>query len=225
MKQKKWLSILLALCMALSLLPVTAMADTGPVNYVKRAWDSVNKQVVETTETCYSYELLHSSNSSWYTVGQEKRTTWYVAQGNITMNGTTLTVRGNVNIILCNGANVQIKDGIEVKTGYSLTIYGQSGDTGKLDARNNDGDAGIGCGPNSSVGDITIHGGEVEAYGGKYAAGIGSGDERQMGSHITIYDGDIKAYGGAYGAGIGSGDETTGDNGNIDIYGSTVYPC
>ena len=202
---------------------VTATAGTGPVNYVKRSWDSVNKQIVETMETCYSYELLHSSNSSWYTVGQENQTTWYVARGSITMNGTTLTVRGNVNIILCDGANVQIKDGIEVKTGYSLTIYGQSGDTGRLDARNNDGDAGIGCGPNSGVGDITFHGGTIEAHGGKYAAGIGSGDERQMGSHITIYGGDIKAYGGAYGAGIGSGDETGGTNGYIDIYGGTVY--
>ena len=222
---KKPLSLLLTIFILLGLTPVTARADvtSPPVEYIKRAWDSENKTVVATTETCYSYELLHSSNSSWYTVGKDGETTWYVAQGDITMNGTTLTVRGNVNIILCDDANVQIKDGIEVKTGYSLTIYGQSKDKGRLDSRNNDGDAGIGCGPNCGVGHITIHGGKIEAHGGKYAAGIGSGDERQMGSHITIYGGDIKAYGGDYGAGIGSGDETTGDNGYIDIYGGVVY--
>ena len=202
---------------------VTAPAGSDPVDYTKRSWDDVNKKVVSTREICVGYELLHSSNSSWYTVGQEGKTTWYVARGNITMNGTTLTVRGNVNIILCDGADVWIKDGVEVKTGYSLSIYGQYGSTGKLVAVNNEGDAGIGCGPNSGVGDITIHGGKIEADGGKYAAGIGSGEERQMGSHITIYGGDIKAFGGEYGAGIGSGDESGGDNGYIDIYGGTVY--
>ncbi|SDM08869.1 hypothetical protein SAMN04487833_1691, partial [Sarcina sp. DSM 11001] len=200
---------------------VAAVFTNDVVYYIERSWNGT--AVVETKKHCTDYELLHSSNSSWYTIGQEGKTTWYVAQGNITMNGTTLTVRGDVRIILCDDADVKIKDGIEVKTGYSLTIYGQAGDTGRLDSRNNDGDAGIGCGPNSGVGDITIHGGVIEAHGGKYAAGIGSGDERQMGSHITIYGGDIKAYGGAYGAGIGSGDETGGDNGYIDIYGGTIY--
>ena len=224
MKLKRILPLLLAVVMVIGLTPMTAMADSqDPVNYVVRSWDETQNKVVETTGTCTDYELLHSSNSSWYTIGKENETTWYVAQGNITMNGTTLTVRGNVNIILCDGADVKIKDGIEVKTGYSLTIYGQAGDSGKLYAVNNSGDAGIGCGPNSGVGHITIHGGIIEAHGGSYAAGIGSGDERQMGSHITIYGGDIKAYGGDYGAGIGSGDETTGDNGYIDIYGGKVY--
>ena len=149
------------------------------VYYIDRSWDGT--KIVETTKPCTDYELLHSSNSSWYTIGQSGQTTWYLAQGNITMNGTTLTVRGNVNIILCDGADVKIKDGIEVKTGYSLTIYSQSyGDNmGRLDARNNDGDAGIGCGPNSGVGNITIHGGFIEAHGGRHAAGIGSGEERE----------------------------------------------
>ncbi|SDM08999.1 hypothetical protein SAMN04487833_1701, partial [Sarcina sp. DSM 11001] len=200
---------------------VIAVFNANDVCYIERSWNG--KKVVETPKVCPVYELLHSFNSSWYTIGQEGKTTWYVAKGDITMNGTTLTVRGDVRIILCDGADVKIKDGIEVKTGYSLTIYGQAGDTGRIDSRNNDGDAGIGCGPNSGVGDITIHGGVIEAHGGKYAAGIGSGDERQMGSHITIYGGNIKAYGGTYGAGIGSGDETGGDNGYIDIYGGTVY--
>ena len=96
--------------MVFSLTPMTALADSQePVNYVERSWDGT--QVVETTRTCTDYELLHSTNSSWYTIGQEGQTTWYVASGNITMNGTTLTVRGNVNIILCDGANVKIKDG------------------------------------------------------------------------------------------------------------------
>ena len=222
MKKKKLLPFLLTLCMVFGLMPVTVLAESQEtVKYIERSWDG--SKVVETEKSCTDYELLHSTNSSWYTVGQEGRTTWYVAKGNITMNGTTLTVRGDVRIILCDGADVRIKDGIEVKTDYSLTIYGQAGDSGRLYAVNNSGDAGIGCGPNSGVGHITIHGGVIEAHGGKYAAGIGSGDERQMGSHITIFGGDIKAYGGDYGAGIGSGDETGGENGYIDIYGGKIY--
>ncbi|MBR3269173.1 MAG: hypothetical protein IKI58_10695 [Oscillospiraceae bacterium] len=214
-----------ATLMTASIPAAAASVNTNgtPIYYVQRSWDAANKKVVSETKPCTDYELLHSTSSSWYTIGQENETTWYVAKGNITMNGTTLTVRGNVNIILCNDANVKILDGIEVKTGYSLSIYGQEGDNGFLYAKNNDQDAGIGCGPNSGVGDITIHGGKVEAHGGKYAAGIGSGDERQMGSHITIYGGDIQAFGGKYGAGIGSGDETSGDNGYIDIYGGNVF--
>ena len=135
MKLRKILSLALAAVMALGLTPVTTHADTqdpadtkNPVNYIKRSWDGA--KIVETTETCYDYELLHSSNSSWYTIGRDKETTWYVAQGNITMNGTTLTVRGDVSIILCDGAELKVKDGVEVKTGYSLTIYAQSEGTG-----------------------------------------------------------------------------------------------
>ncbi|MBQ3859432.1 MAG: hypothetical protein II779_02820, partial [Clostridia bacterium] len=86
------------------------------MSYIERSWDG--EKVVETEKLCTDFELLHNSNSSWYTVGKDGETTWYVAQGDITMNGTTLTVRGNVNIILCDGAHVEIKDGIEVKTGY-----------------------------------------------------------------------------------------------------------
>ena len=222
MKLKKMLSLLLTLIMALNMLPITVLAEsTDSITYIKRSWNGT--KVVESEEPCTSYELLHNSNSSWYYIGQDGETTWYVAQGNITMNGTTLSVRGNVNIILCDDADVTIKDGIEVKNGNSLTIYGQKKGTGKLYAKNNDKDAGIGCGPNSGIGEITIHGGVIEAHGGKYGAGIGSGDGRQMNSRIIIYGGDIKAYGGAYGAGIGSGDETGGTDGDIVIYGGKVY--
>ena len=67
---------------------------------------------------------------------------------------------------------------------------------------------------------IDIFGGQVEAHGGIYGAGIGGGDQSN-GVILTIYDGDVKAYGGNDAAGIGGG--SNGEGGLTLIYGGTVY--
>lgn len=102
------------------------------------------------------------------------------------------------------------------------TIEAHGADTGEQ------GGAGIGSGYDGVVnGNITIKGGTIKAYGGGYAAGIGSGDAHLSGNGgdvdgtIAISGGNVTAVGGFRSAGIGSG--YGGDvSGSIVISGGTV---
>ncbi|MCD8049108.1 MAG: carbohydrate-binding domain-containing protein [Clostridia bacterium] len=62
--------------------------------------------------------------------------------------------------------------------------------------------------------------GSLDAAGGIYAAGIGSGDSSDMSGNITINGGTVSGS-STYGAGIGSGDSAN-MNGSITINGSTA---
>ena len=71
---------------------------------------------------------------------------------------------------------------------------------------------------------IKIDGGNITAYGGENAAGIGGGQKsawfRDASYTITIKGGTINAYGGNYGAGIGSG--YIGNGGKITIFDGEI---
>lgn len=81
---------------------------------------------------------------------------------------------------------------IEVPEGCTLTISGD----GSLKATGGEG-AGIGASSrrNGSLGTIVIDGGDIEAYGGVMAAGIGGSAEGYTGT-ITINGGTVYAQGG-----------------------------
>ena len=163
---------------------------------------------------------------------------WYVVAGNLNFGTGGITVNGNVNLVLANGASMTVvggpgKAGINVPYGSSLTIYGQSGGTGTLTASGNSGDGysagGAGIGGNNvddyngyqNCGTIVINGGTIVASGGNYvAAGIGGGNSGDGGT-ITINGGTVTANGGSwYGAGIGGG--SNGSSGTVTINGGTV---
>lgn len=107
----------------------------------------------------------------------------------------------------------------------TLVIYGGTV-TGGLHGKDdtNESVAGIGGGRNTSGGTVTIYGGKVRAYGGFYAAGIGSGGLGMGcsgdGGTLTVYGGDVEAHGGKYGAGIGGGQN--GSGATVNIYGGSV---
>ena len=157
---------------------------------------------------------------------------WYVVSGECTID--SVTVSGNVNLILEDGCKLTVNDGIRVEEGSSLTVYAQSTDSatmGKLYATSNtDFYAGIGSGPDKASGKITIYGGYVEARGGKQAAGIGGGYGRN--GSVTIYGGKVYGYGGdakdpktsetPYGGGAGIGGGYNGE-GTVTVYGGSVY--
>ena len=110
---------------------------------------------------------------------------------------------GDAVIILADGTTNDIMSGyhrpaIFVPTGKTVTIRG----TGSLIARGN-GAAGIGCGDNSSCGNIVIEGGNITAIatGG---AGIGGAYYGTCGN-ITITGGTVNATGSSRSAGIGCG--------------------
>ena len=144
--------------------------------------------------------------------------------------GTTTTIKGTGSIKVkvlwgcCPGiggdencGNIVIENGIIEAEGYWTHD----------DAGNNYGGPGIGASPNFSCGDITIKGGKITAYGGRYGAGIGKGSEvfreTKCGT-IKILGGEVNAFGGRCAAGIGGGLFTDGcvtliDGGVVYAYG------
>ena len=175
-----------------------------------------------TTATCTDAAEVTNADTAWGTSASD---TWYVVNGTMTIGSLSskirISVSGNVHLILTDGCSLTINGGIEVADGNSLTIYGQTGDTGSLLIQNVDNEkAGIGSARNTKCGSITINGGKVNvAKSGDNGAGIGSGCQGDSGT-ITINGGIVTATGNGYSAGIGGGGLRSG--GTITINGGTV---
>ena len=165
-------------------------------------------------------------------------TGWYVLKADAAIE-SRITVTGDVNIILCDGATLNATSGINVGENESLTIWAQSYDenvAGKLIATGNDiygnkvsGRAGIGGGSKETCGTVTINGGVITANGYSWAAGIGggggSGDSSTTsnggnGGTVTINEGTVFANGGHRAPGIGGANGSAG--GKVTITGGTV---
>lgn len=137
-------------------------------------------------------------------------------------SASAIKCNGDATIILY-GTNiakttVAKNSGIEAGSkGTTLTIDGN----GSIVATGASDGAGIGCGRESSCGNIIIKSGTVTATAGTYGAGIGSGYVSSSCGNITISGGTITATGGDGGAGIGSGCyKSTCDD--ITISGGTI---
>ena len=169
----------------------------------------------QTEQTCDSATVVTETDTAWGASDSQEH--WYVVNSNVTIN-TRVTVTGDVHLILEDGCSLTVNGGINATDTNSLTIYGQSGGTGKLTATGGGFQAGIGGNSNQS-GTITINGGTVTATGGDGGAGIGGGKEAEGGT-ITINGGTVNATGSTDAAGIGGGGG--GNGGNITINGGTV---
>ena len=152
--------------------------------------------------------------------------TWYVVPENTIVNLAKGAIcKGAVNLILADGAKLTAtgandQAGITVSgEGNSLTIYGQTAQTGQLIATGSRSSAGIGGGYNADGSNIIIYGGKVTATGGESGAGIGGGSNGN-GQNITINRGEVIANGGVSAAGIGGG--MYGSGLNIAINGGTI---
>ena len=109
----------------------------------------------ESNEAYYSncFPLSHISD----VYGLKLNSGWYVVDADKTFNNR-IDLNGNVNIVLKDGYNLTVFEGIEIGSNdYSLTIYGQSGQSGYLESDNRLGD--INC-----YGTITINGGMVNIH-------------------------------------------------------------
>ena len=109
--------------------------------------------------------------------------------------------------------------GLEKTSTGKLTLKDDNKEAGNLKATGGKWGAGIGSGEGSGAENITITGGTVTATGGRLGAGIGGGREGK-GENITITGGTVTAAGGEGGAGIGGGSSGNGEN--ITITGGTV---
>ena len=192
------------------------------IPYVERSWEGgdTDGQVVETTK--YATEA-----SSWN--GKDNLTDgWYYFSGTKENEDNRITVSGDAKLILTDGCQLTLEVGIYIEDGSTLTIYGQSDDSGKLRCTGDggsttQGDAAIGGNNKVVGGNLIIHGGDIYAY--PYhdnAAGIGGGNGEGSGMRsVTIYGGTIEAKGRANGAGIGMGlNNNTWPT--VTIYGGTV---
>ena len=205
------LVIMILLWMCLTVTPTVGLAANVSVTYLDETGF---------TQTVTAAEIT----SSTATLGNG----WYVVNTDVTRS-TTLTVTGNSNLIMTDGKTLTVTGasgsynaGINVTGTNNLTIYGQAGGTGVLNATGSAYGAGIGGSGsemNIACGTITINGGTVNANGGDGGAGIGSG-EYGIGGSITINGGTVNAYGGDHGAGIGGGMSSSG--GTIAINGGMV---
>ena len=150
---------------------------------------------------------------------------WYVVDKDVAFNEHRMTIVGDVNLILCDGATLNLYFGIRCGDQYnngqnSLTIWSQRKRTGKLECEGFMDNAAIGGDDDENCGTINIHGGNIRANGAFFASGIGGGEDGDGGT-IRIYGGKISANGYKGGAGIGGGDE--GNSGDILIYGGNIY--
>lgn len=207
--RKRFWSLVLCTAMVVAMLPVTVSAASADTTYVDE--HGITKTVSATVINGSSTTLA----SGWYVV-------------NSTVSTGTITINGDVRLILADGATLTATDsndkaGIGVIGSNCLTIYGQTGGTGTLIATGSVDGAGIGgsSGTGSGGGTINIYGGIITASSKGYGAGIGGGRAGGEGSTVNIYGGIITAVGVGYGAGIGGGSGGSG-GGTVSIYGGTV---
>ena len=131
----------------------------------------------------------HKWENGWYLVGRDTE----IANGGVVCTG-------DVHLIIDDDATLRIQGaeghaGICVPEGNSLTIYGQTQQTGKLIVTGGSSGAGIGGNGGSAGYNITINGCIVIATGGARGAGIGGGEEAN-GYNITINGGTVTAIAG-----------------------------
>ena len=120
---------------------------------------------------------------------------WYVVTDDVTIENR-ISINGTVRLVLCDGVTLNAPNGISLKSGNSLIIYGQTNGTGTLNAASS-GDAGIGSENLGTCGNLTINSGTVYATGGYLSAGIGGGNYGSAGN-VTINGGTVIATGGNY---------------------------
>lgn len=207
----------------LSFTVISAIADEA-VSYYGLSADGT---VVSGTVT--DYTRITSTDTAWGIVGKE---TWYVADGNFGIGTTTnpLDLKGNVNVILKNGAEVSVWNGI-AGTDATITFYSESesasGVIGFIGATGDDGGWGTTeSGPDEAngkngedgkdavnVSSFTVAGGTVTVIGGDGGKGGDAG-------YGTDYDTNEKYYG--IGGDGGNGGAAITDNTKVYLNGGRL---
>lgn len=167
--------------------------------------------------TAYNVTTVKNSTTSW-------ADGWYEVQGSVTMD--TVTVSGNVNLILPHATSLRVtKGGIQIRGGGSLTIWGTESDynsDGTLTATGEELYAGIGLMKWNSDAKVTINGGVVSGTGG-YDGGAGIGGAYgASGVTVTINGGAVYGRSG-YDGGAGIGAGNYGNGSTVTINGGTVH--
>lgn len=179
--------------------------------------------------TVTDYTKIASSDTAWGIAGKE---TWYVADGNIGIGTTTnpVDLKGNVNVILKNGAEVSVVNGISgtdaTITFYSesesasgvigfIGAYGDNGGWGSTDSGSDkaNGDNGVDGKVAVNVSSFTVAGGTVTVIGGDGGKGGDAG-------YNTDHDTNEKYYG--IGGNGGNGGAAITDNTKVYLNGGIL---
>ena len=117
---------------------------------------------------------------------------WYAVCENEKLNQILIVPEEKTaNIVLMDGRTLTTTKGFYVpaanngKAKATLNIYGQTDDNGELKASAIEYVPAIGGNNKSGHGDINFYGGKIDATGGDYGAGIGTGDD---GMRHVLYD-------------------------------------
>ena len=254
-------SAALAACMMFSLSAPALAASTDALlqqsTAAKSAVSVLDEENGMTEEPVYDEMDLNRGSITVY-IGDDGKQ--YVQQGendpqqrgnlSITTDGSqthnTITIKGgtmgakvtlsNVNIETTSNAAVSVSGNVELVIAGTNTLqsgWGHAGvekaddngtltisGSGELNAYGGYWGAGIGSGSEKGCSNIVIESGTITAKGGDLGAGIGGG-QLAAGQNITIRDGNVTAIPGREAAGIGGGNR--GDGKNITIEGGTVY--
>ena len=140
-----------------------------------------------TEQSCTEYtELTESTNGSAGLTG------WYVVKGTVNKEGFIGIAKGKtLNLILCEGATLNLQKTLYLMGGATLNIYGQNGGTGTLIVKGTDGvrQPGIGIMHNTIAGgsaSVNIYGGTVTAQTDNGAQPIGTNPELMPYGKVTV---------------------------------------
>ena len=139
-----------------------------------------------TEQSCTEYtELTESTNGSAGLTG------WYVVKGTVNKEGLIGIAGGKtLNLILCEGATLNLQKTLYLMGGATLNIYGQNGGTGTLIVKGTAGvrQPGIGIMHNTASGSasVNIYGGTVTAQTDNGAQPIGTNPELMPYGKVTV---------------------------------------
>lgn len=140
-----------------------------------------------TEQSCTEYtELTESTNGSAGLTG------WYVVKGTVNKEGLIGIAGGKtLNLILCEGATLNLQKTLYLMGGATLNIYGQNGGTGTLIVKGTAGvrQPGIGIMHNAGAGgsaSVNIYGGTVTAQTDNGAQPIGTNPELMPYGNVTV---------------------------------------
>lgn len=206
----------------LSFMAINAIADEA-VSYYGLSEDGT---VISGTVT--DYTKMTSSDTAWGIAGKE---TWYVADG-IFGIGTAnpVNLKGNVNVILKNGAEVKVWNGI-TGTDATITFYSESesasGVIGFIGAHGNDGSWGAtdsgsdkANGDNGVDGKVAVNVSSFTVAGGTVTVIGGNGGKGGDAGYNTDHDTNEKYYG--IGGNGGNGSTAITDNTKVCLNGGRL---
>ena len=207
-----------------------ANSSSDEIGYIECSWDGT--KVVKTPKVVAAKNIIDQPMIDGGDIYLESGA--YYVSGTHDVRGVYKINGGKkVDIILCDGAELEIGYIAVDGEGTRLRIFGQDKGTGKLKAIPGQKGEFAGIGSYTYGGcDLEFHGGNIIAEGpdATYTGGPGIGcgtnffvDDATSGfNSIIIYDGTINAKGGNDAAGIGNNQYSPNGYGNIYIYGGNV---